>query len=252
VNRLELQGSRVPTLEVCENRRKGSRRFLAMIVSLALLFAAGALASRHASGRVLSFAPAITVSAQEPAARQPEPEAQSTQPMGEPNAAEASEHSESPWAIIFRLINFVVLAYGLVYLLRSPFAKYLDNRRTQIRADLVDAAETRRVSTERLAEIDERLKRLPGELDELRARGAEEIAAEEARIDRAAEAERERLLEQTRREIEMQLRAAQRDLVTQAANLSVGLATERVKQTITEADQRRLVDRYLEQLGAAR
>lgn len=240
--------------EVCENRRKGSRPRLPVIVVLALMLAGGALASLRASGAVRSFAPVavLAAQAQHPAGNPPSARAQSGKEVPAPNAAEASEQSESPWAILWRLINFAILAYGLVYLLRSPFAKYLDNRRTQIRADLVDAAETRRVSTERLAEIDQRLKSLPGEIEALRARGAEEIAAEEARIDRAAEAERVRLLEQTRREIEMQLRAAERELTTQAANLSVNLATERVKQTITDADQRRLVDRYLQQLGAPR
>ncbi len=246
-------------VEVCENRRKGSSRRRGgrgaiLSFSVALLMGAGALVAREApAARALPFAPVVRVAAQ---VTQPPSEAtpgrQATQAMGEPNAAEASEQSESPWAIIFRLINFAILAYALVYLLRSPFAKYLDNRRTQIRAALVDAAETRRVSTERLAEIDARMKTLPAELDELRTRGAQEIAAEEARIDRAADIERERLLAQTRREIEMQLRAAQRELVTEAANLAVDLAAARVKQTITDADQLRLVDRYLEQLGAPR
>ena len=56
------------------------------------------------------------------------------------------------------------------------------------------------------------MKQLPGELDTL-ARGQEEIAGEQARIEQAAAAERERLLEQTRREIDLQLRAVRRDLV---------------------------------------
>ncbi|MFN2428261.1 MAG: hypothetical protein ABR587_17635, partial [Candidatus Binatia bacterium] len=60
--------------------------------------------------------------------------------------------------------------------------------------------------------------------------------------------ERERLLEQTRREIDLQLRLAKRELVEHAANLSVQLATERIRNDITPADQDRLVDRYLDQV----
>lgn len=108
----------------------------------------------------------------------------------------------------------------------------------------------RQTAAERLKEIDRRMQTLPGELEQVKARGAEEIAAEEARIDRAAAAERDRLLEQARREINLQLRAAQRDLRMRAAELSVDLATQRIKQTISDADQLRLVDRYLEQLDA--
>jgi F0F1-type ATP synthase membrane subunit b/b' len=89
---------------------------------------------------------------------------------------------------------------------------------------------------------------LPGELELLRTRGQQEIAAEELRIEQAAAAERERLLEQTRREIDLQLRIAQRELVEHASNLAVGLATERIKKDITPADQGRLVERYLQQV----
>ena len=66
---------------------------------------------------------------------------------------------------------------------------------------------------------------LPAELEALRAQGAREIAAEEARIRAAAAAERERLLEQARREIDLQVRVAERDLVSHAADLAVGVAS---------------------------
>jgi F-type H+-transporting ATPase subunit b len=100
-----------------------------------------------------------------------------------------------------------------------------------------------------IAEIDAKLKQLPGELDALRERGTREIAGEQARIEGAAAAERDRLLEQTRREIELQLRAARRDLVTHAADLAVQVARERIRSRITTEDQRRLLDRYLEQVS---
>jgi F-type H+-transporting ATPase subunit b len=92
------------------------------------------------------------------------------------------------------------------------------------------------------------MKALPGELEALRAQGAEEVAAEEARIAAAAAAERSRLLEQTRREIDVQVRIAERELVSHAAGLAIGVAAERIKNNITEDDQKRLIDRYVQQL----
>jgi F0F1-type ATP synthase membrane subunit b/b' len=89
---------------------------------------------------------------------------------------------------------------------------------------------------------------LPGEIEALKRRGAEEIAAEEARITSLAEAERQRLLEQARREIGMQLRLAERDLKQRVGELAVEVATARVKRTITAADHARLVDQYVEQV----
>ena len=231
--------TRVRFADVCEIRRKGSRRARPAALALVLvLLLAGAFAPRGWP-RALGPATVASLSAAQPQA-------------GESGAAtgKAAEHGESLFATLARLANFLILAGALVYLLRSPFSKYLEDRRMQIRADLVNAEELRRAAAERLQEIDRRMQTLPGELEQLKTRGAEEIVAEEARIDRAAAVERERLLQQARREINLQLRAAQRELVTRAAELSVDLATERIKQTITDADQQRLIDRYLEQLHA--
>ena len=180
-----------------------------------------------------------------PLAAQPEP--------GHQPAASSAPHAEAPHEdslvnVIARLVNFAILAGALVYLLRSPIAGYLATRGTQIRSDLVNAAEMKQAAAEQIAEIDRKMKALPGELEALRAQGVEEIAAEEARIQAAAAAERDRLLEQARREIELQVKVAERELVSHAADLAVGVATERIKQTITDEDRQRLVDRYVDQL----
>jgi F0F1-type ATP synthase membrane subunit b/b' len=53
----------------------------------------------------------------------------------------------------------------------------------------------------------------------------------------------------TRRDISVQLRFAERTLIRRAADLAVDVAAARVKTTITDADQIRLVDRYLLQVG---
>ena len=99
-----------------------------------------------------------------------------------------------------------------------------------------------------IEEIDRKMAALPGELEALRAQGAQEIAAEQARIRAAAAAERDRLLEQARRDIDQQVKIAERELVSHAADLAVGLAGDRIKKTITDDDQKRLADRYVQQL----
>jgi len=150
--------------------------------------------------------------------------------------------------VVARVLNFAILAGTLFYLLRSPLRTYLADRGAQIRRDLVDAAEMKRSAAAQIEEIDRKMKALPGELEALRAQGAQEIAAEEARIQAAAAAERDRLLAQARREIDLQVRVAERDLVAHAADLAVGVAAERIKKSITDDDQKRLVERYVQQI----
>src|SRR5690606_13800951 len=131
-------------------------------------------------------------------------------------------------------------------------ANYLASRSTQIRQDLVTAAEMKASASAQLAEIDKKMQALPAELEALRRQGAEDVKAEQARITQAAAEERERLLEQTRREIEMRLRIARRELTEYAAHLAVQVAETRIRHTITPDDQIRLVDRYASQLQEAR
>ena len=169
-----------------------------------------------------------------------------TQTVAGEAAPEAPGH---PWRdMVARLVNFGLLVGSLWYLLRSPIGQYLERRGQQIRADLVHAAETKDAAAAQIAEIDRKMKALPAELEALRAQGAQEIAAEEERIRAAAAAERTRLLDQTRREINLQVKIAERELVAHAATLAVGVASERIKRTITDDDQQHLVDRYVQQL----
>jgi F-type H+-transporting ATPase subunit b len=171
---------------------------------------------------------------------------------GDLHAAAEGAAETGVLSMVAKLVNFALLVGVLAYFLKSPLAAYLASRGTQIRQDLVNAAEMRAAAAAQLAEVERRLHALPGELETLKRRGAEDVEAEKARIARAAAAERARLLEHTRREIEGRLRIAKRDLTTHAADLAVGIARRRIEQSMTPDDQIRLVDRYAAQLGEAR
>ena len=167
-------------------------------------------------------------------------------------AAREGGHEQTLLQTVAKLANFAILAGVLFYFLKTPVSAYLVSRAGQIRKDLVTAAEVRAAATAQLAEIERKLQSLPAELEALRAQGAADVVAEQARIARAAEVERARLIEQTHREIEMRLRVARRELTELAAQLAVTIAEERIKRSITADDQLRLVDRYTAQLQEAR
>ena len=169
-------------------------------------------------------------------------------PAGE-HAAEAGHAGGGLVPMIARLVNFGLMVGILVYFLRSPLATYLTDRKRQIGSDLAKAEEMRAAAAAEIAAIERKMQALPAELDALRAQGAAEVVAEEARIREAAETERARLIDHARREIDVQLKIAERELLKQAADLAVAVASARITRTITDADQLRLVDRYLGQVG---
>lgn len=216
---------------------------------------------RHPGFYVLVLVLIVLAAPHGAAAQQAQPasggEARAAEPQATPETAAAAEtdketeHEEGLVPVVARLVNFAILIGTLIYLLRAPVATYLNDRGRQIRSDLVNAAEMKQTAASQLEEIDRRMKALPGELEALRAQGAQEISAEEARIRAAAAAERDRLLEQARRDINHHVQIAERELVSHAADLAVGVAGERIKKTITDDDQKRLADRYVEQLKGA-
>ena len=167
---------------------------------------------------------------------------------GQTHEAGEEAHEEGWLPVVAKTVNFAILAGVLVYFLKTPLAEYLSSRIVKVREDLVTAAEMRATASRQLSEIQAKLAALPAELEALKKRGSEEIAAERVRIQQAAEAERQRLLEHTRREIEMRLRVARRELVEHAATLAVAVASERIRKSITPDDQARLIDRYTSQL----
>jgi F-type H+-transporting ATPase subunit b len=161
------------------------------------------------------------------------------------SAAAEAGHEESIWPQVGKLVNFAILIGTVVYFTRKPLADYLASRRAQVRSDLVAAEEMKRTAAAQIAEMDARLQALPAELEALKARGQQEIAAEEHRIRELAETERTRLLDQATREIEQRMRVARRELIEHAATLAVSVAQTRISAQITDDDRSRLVDRYL-------
>lgn len=181
-----------------------------------------------------------------PAPSMPEQSGQAAQA-----AEQGKEAVNSGWfAVIAKAFNFALLVAILVYFLKAPLLSYLNGRITRVRQDLVAAAETRDAASRQLDDIHAKLKVLPAEIEALKRRGAEDIAAERVRIEEAAEIERQRLLQQTAREIEMKFRVARRELIEHAADLAVQLASDRVRASMTADDQARLFDRYTAQLQA--
>lgn len=128
-----------------------------LLAATALALATGGLAQDAAPSVPVDHAPPAATApvaagehASAPAPDQQETAAHGSQPAdthgaapggaGEAAAEHGEEHGESLWAFLSRIANFVILAGGLVYLLRSPLGR--DPRRAR-RADPVGPGQRR-------------------------------------------------------------------------------------------------------------
>jgi F-type H+-transporting ATPase subunit b len=148
------------------------------------------------------------------------------------------------WTLLLFFISLAILAK----LAFPRISEALDRRQRAIE-DSIDAAEhTRREADKMLAEYRERLRDARRQAEEIigRARQAAEVHAREAQEE--AVSRREQLMEQTRREIEAETRRAIIEIRREVADLTV-MATEKVtRKTLTDDDQRRLVEEAVDEL----
>jgi F-type H+-transporting ATPase subunit b len=150
--------------------------------------------------------------------------------------------------MIWTLIVFGLSLYVLKKLVFPRIQEALDKRQRAI-DESIDAAErTRTEADELLAEYRERLAQAREQAEEILARARKAADAVEAKTLSDAKAKREELLEQTKREIQAETRRAIQDIRNEVADLTI-LATEKVtRKTLTEDDQRRLVEEALSEL----
>lgn len=150
--------------------------------------------------------------------------------------------------MVWTLLLFGISMYLLSKLAFPRITEALDKRQRAIE-DSIDAADrTRSEADALLAEYRERLKEARAQGDEIvdRARKAADTHERDSQQD--AKARREQMMEQTRRDIETETRRAIQEIRREVADLTV-MATEKVtRKTLTEDDQRRLVEDALSEL----
>jgi F-type H+-transporting ATPase subunit b len=154
------------------------------------------------------------------------------------------------------LMIWTLLVFGvsmlLLWKLAFPRISEALTRRQRAIEESIDASErTRREADELLAEYRERLAEARGQADEIVSRARRTGESTEAEIVADARAKREEMMEQTRREIESETRRAIQQIRAEVADLTV-MATEKVtRKSLTDADQRRLVEDALSELDFA-
>jgi F-type H+-transporting ATPase subunit b len=150
--------------------------------------------------------------------------------------------------MIWTIVVFAISLFVLRRWVYPVIAEALDKRAKTIAGDIDAAADLRKEADKVLEEYRERLKEARTQAEEIlqRARQTSEAHEREAR-DHGQEILSE-AAKRGEREIEAATRRALDDIRREVADLTV-LATEKVtRKTLTEADQRRLVEEALGEL----
>jgi F-type H+-transporting ATPase subunit b len=147
---------------------------------------------------------------------------------------------------IFNIINFAILAAGLVWVVRKAMPHGFAPRTAEIQRAIEEARKASADAAVRLGEIENRLGRLDGEIEEIRRAAEADFSAEEQRIKSDAERDAKNVVTSAEQEIAAATRSAQRELKAFAAGLAIDLAEKRIK--VDEATDHALVRNFAAQL----
>jgi F-type H+-transporting ATPase subunit b len=154
--------------------------------------------------------------------------------------------------IIFQLAMFIILLALLKKFAWGPLMGIMREREEHIASEIESAEQSRAEAKKILEEQRELLKDARGE-----AQGLIENAKKQGEIQReeivvAAREEADRLKESAKIEIEQQKEKAVAAIREQVASLSVLIASKVIEKELTEADQEKLINEYIQEAGEER
>jgi F-type H+-transporting ATPase subunit b len=151
----------------------------------------------------------------------------------------------------FRIMNFVVLAGVLFFLLRKPIPRALNNRIRGIQEHLKDLEAKKSEAEAQLAAYNQKLSALEKEAERIVADYIRQGQEAKARILKEAESASEKIQLQARRNIEHEFEQTKSQLQREIFEKALLKAEELLKQNITAQDQNKLIEEYLQKVVAS-
>jgi F-type H+-transporting ATPase subunit b len=152
------------------------------------------------------------------------------------------------WMNSWRVLNFLILAFFLVKLLKEPLSRFFKESARVIREKLQGTEESYREAERKLTEVEKQLEFLDEEVLNLQKAVGVLGQKERDKIIASAEQAAEHLLEKARLEATYSVERAKSQLRREVIDEAVKTAEESVRKAINKKDQERLVNEYLHNL----
>ncbi len=150
---------------------------------------------------------------------------------------------------IAMLVNFGILIAGYYLLGRKPIAAALQSRRDNIAKEIEEAQRMRQEAEERAKVYQAKLGSLEQEVKAAREALVHAGEAERDRLVTEAEAKAERMRKDAEFLVEQELKQIRQDLWKDTVEAAVSAAEDLLKKRVTPADQERIAEDYLADLG---
>jgi F-type H+-transporting ATPase subunit b len=153
-----------------------------------------------------------------------------------------------PGLMIWTIVSFAITLWVLKRYAFGPVQKLIDERRDRIRQSIEEADRAREEARSLLEEHRALIGQAKGDAEQILAEARKVADAQAERMRKETEGERQRRLEETKRQIEQATQQALGDLKREVASLSLLAAEKITRKTLTDADQKRLIDEALAEI----
>lgn len=149
---------------------------------------------------------------------------------------------------VWATINFSILVFVLSYFLKKPLSAYLSKRTEIIEQSLNEAREAKKFAQKALAEIEDKLKLKDDQIERIISSAQESGEREKTRLVEEAKMLTDKLKELTDKNIAYELKKAKDELRQETAKAVIDMAEAKIKNTITNERQHKLVQDSIDKL----
>ncbi|MGP8154657.1 MAG: F0F1 ATP synthase subunit B [Smithella sp.] len=161
-------------------------------------------------------------------------------------AAEAEGGGSAEWIdFAKKSFNFIVLVGFLYWLLAAKIKDFFSGRRVEIKESLEKAVERKADAEKKYREYSEKLDKASLEIDGIFEMIKAQGITEKQKIIEDAEKTAKKMKEDASARIEQEMKKATEQLKAQAIELSVQMAEEILKRSITKDDHKAMVEDYI-------
>jgi len=152
--------------------------------------------------------------------------------------------------LLYRFINFALLVIILFVVLKKvPIKEFFSSRIEGIKKELEDLKKQKETAERKARDLESKLNAFAGEREEIVAQYRADGLAEKERILAEAKERAKQILDQAEVSIQYEMQTAKEKLKQEVVALAAQRAEEIIVREMTDKDQDRLVNEFIEELG---
>ena len=155
----------------------------------------------------------------------------------------------NPWTALFTLPNTLTIYFVAKKFLFGPVMKIIADRQQEIDGMYADAGQARQQAEAMQAEYQQKLSTAQQTSERLVKEAMARGQAREEEIIRKANAEAAAIMDKAAADIAMEKKKALGDAKDEISDLAMAIAGKVVGRELNEADQSKLIDSFIDELG---